>query len=233
MIWLGSEAKAATELTNPLINRKMLSLNQWRKTPMRFHIQGTDAITGVDRLITVEATDRQNAEIMGIQAGVRVADVYPAADAPSTVTTENAADAAPFIAAISNAAKSSQPILLPIAHESPAIVPYYASASSFNSPVSNIKIPLLISAISNVILAIVWTSTCGGVIFAVPMVILCVFEFILYSKADRIHPEELAANAQVIGIFEIIVGLFNWISLTCGIIVLIQVSKLRSRLANA
>jgi hypothetical protein len=57
------------------------------------------------------------------------------------------------------------------------------------------------------------------------MIILCVFELSLYSKAAQLHPEELARRAKTLGIFEILVGLVNLPTLICGIILLIQAGK--------
>ena len=92
---------------------------------------------------------------------------------------------------------------------------------------SGITVPLLVSAIGNICVGLLWLSTCFGVVLTVPMAILCIFEFMLYAKAQRLGAEELAAKATTIAIFEIILGLFNIVSLVCGIIVLVHVSQLR------
>ena len=78
-------------------------------------------------------------------------------------------------------------------------------------------------------MGLLWLATCVGIIFSVPMFILCIFEFILYGNASRLYPEELGAQAKTLGIFEIIVGLVNTPTLICGIIVLINASKLRGQ----
>lgn len=44
---------------------------------------------------------------------------------------------------------------------------------------SGIKVPVLISAISNIVVGLIWLSTCFGFVFTIPMVILCIFEFVL------------------------------------------------------
>ena len=60
------------------------------------------------------------------------------------------------------------------------------------------------------------------------MGILSVFELILWSSADSLSPGELSSQAKVLAIFEIVVGLVNWPTLICGIIVLINSGQLTS-----
>lgn len=113
------------------------------------------------------------------------------------------------------------------------MVPQNKIATQVNAPAlgrPGIAVPLLISAIANLVIGIILATTCFGIIFAVPMWILCVFEFILYANVDQIHPVNLKSRATIIGICEIVVGLLNMVSLVCGIILLIHASKL-SRVA--
>lgn len=92
-----------------------------------------------------------------------------------------------------------------------------------------IKVPVLISAISNIVVGLIWAATCFGIVFTIPMVILWIFEFALWSQADSLSPRELGGRAKTLGIFEIIVGLVNTPTLICGIIVLINSGKLVDR----
>jgi len=96
----------------------------------------------------------------------------------------------------------------------------------------HLKILLLISAISNIVVGIVWLATVIGIIFTVPMIILCVFEFRLWSEADELPLQELVNKAHSLYVFEIIVGLFNVVSLVCGIILGVKTSKLRRQLIH-
>lgn len=93
----------------------------------------------------------------------------------------------------------------------------------------SIKIPLLISAISNIVVGLIWASTCVGIVLTVPMVILCIFEFSLWSKADSLQPRRLGEDAKRLSIFEIVVGIANTPTLICGIIIQIKSGKLASR----
>jgi hypothetical protein len=89
-----------------------------------------------------------------------------------------------------------------------------------------IEVCLLVSAIANIIFGLFWATTLIGIIFTVPMVILCVFEFSLHGKLKRLTDAELAHQARTIAIFEIIVGLANTITLVCGIINLVNANRL-------
>ncbi len=92
-----------------------------------------------------------------------------------------------------------------------------------------IKVPVLISAISNIVVGLIWAATVLGIIFTIPMVILCIFELTLWSQADSLSLGQLRRRAKTLGIFEIIVGFVNIIALICGIIVLINSGKLADR----
>jgi uncharacterized Zn finger protein (UPF0148 family) len=89
-----------------------------------------------------------------------------------------------------------------------------------------VKIPLLISAISNIVVGLLWASSCIGIVFTVPMIILCVFELKLWSNADSLPLREFGRRAKTLGIFEIVVGLANTPTLVCGILVLINAGKM-------
>jgi hypothetical protein len=89
-----------------------------------------------------------------------------------------------------------------------------------------VKVPVLISAIANIVVGLIWLATCFGVIFTVPMLILSIFEFSLWSRADRLPLYALGDRAKVLGIFEIVVGLVNTPTLICGILVLVNGGKL-------
>lgn len=89
-----------------------------------------------------------------------------------------------------------------------------------------IKTPLLISAISNIVVGLIWLATGIGIVFTIPMVILCIAEFGLWSKADGLPPRELGEKAKSLAIFEILVGLANTPTLVCGIITTINSGKL-------
>ena len=93
-----------------------------------------------------------------------------------------------------------------------------------------VTVPILISGIGNILFSYLWLYTCIGVIFTVPMVVLCIFEFILYTQAKNISTDDLSRRATTLGIFEILVGLFNLVSLVCGILVLVHAPKLKEQL---
>lgn len=91
-----------------------------------------------------------------------------------------------------------------------------------------VRIPMLISAISNIIVGLFWASTIIGIVLAIPMWIVCVFEFVTHSRLDgRTRPAAAHGAVVTIGIFEILLGLFNIISFICGILVLVGSGSLR------
>lgn len=106
----------------------------------------------------------------------------------------------------------------------PARVAPVAGAS-----LAGVTIPLLISAIFNVLGGLLWlvaTMGCAAPL-SIALWILCGFEFALYAKAERLPPETLGRHCLTIGIVEIIVGLFNLPALVCGILVIVNSSRLR------
>jgi len=113
---------------------------------------------------------------------------------------------------------------------SPAVVNYRNVPTSVTSDDRmGIVVPVLISAIGNIVVGLIWISTVCGAVLAVPMFILCIFEFIFYSESDRLARSRFTSKAKTIGIFEIILGLFNMVSLIAGIIVLINLGRYKRR----
>jgi len=80
----------------------------------------------------------------------------------------------------------------------------------------------LISAIANIVVGLLRLSTCFGIVFTIPMIVLCVIEFSLWSKADDLSQRQLRQQARTLAIFEVVVGLANTPTLICGIILLIN-----------
>jgi len=106
--------------------------------------------------------------------------------------------------------------------------PVRVTMPDYHAPAS-IKIPLLISAIGNIVVALLWLTTCFGFIFAVPMIVLCVFEFRLYAVADELPLDELTRRSKTLAIYEIIVGLANLVSLVCGILLMIHAPNVQRK----
>lgn len=90
-----------------------------------------------------------------------------------------------------------------------------------------IKICVLISGIADILLGVFWITTICGVVIGVPQIILGIFEITFFSQVDGMPIRTAKKKANNLGILEIISGLFNLVSLVCGILVLIFVSKQR------
>ncbi len=61
------------------------------------------------------------------------------------------------------------------------------------------------------------------------MLVLCYFEYKLYSESDTLKPSEFLKRSKNIGAFEVVFGILNWFSLFCGILVLINSGKIERR----
>lgn len=223
---------------------------------MQFHIHGADSNTGADRLVTLDAPNAQEAERQALAMGMLISSVYPAqaAVAPSAVPmpggtarlwtvhdrgsqygphTEHEIGMLLAAGTISPQAlvwKLGAPRWLPVTSIVPLLprpTPPSSGGTGFQMP--GIATPLLVSAIGNIVVGLLWASTCFGIVFTIPMAVLCVMEFSLYAEVEKLPKSEVARRATGIAWFEIIVGLFNLVSLVCGIVLLVNISKLRSR----
>ncbi len=88
-----------------------------------------------------------------------------------------------------------------------------------------ITIPLLISAIWNSFAALGWICTCVGVVFAAPLIVLLVFEFMLYAHLTSPDKRVEPSRVRTIAICEIVAGLVSFAPLVCGIIILANLNK--------
>lgn len=110
----------------------------------------------------------------------------------------------------------------------PAGVPHAVPA---NWPPDMIAIPQLVSGIFNLLFAAGYLLTCIGIILAVPLAILGIYELISYSRARNTPPEQYLESAQTKAICSIVVVVVgNFGSMICGILILTQVSTERNRI---
>ncbi len=100
-------------------------------------------------------------------------------------------------------------------------------------PVGWVKVPLLVSAVSNLAIGLAWVSLCVTAPLGIGLWVLCAFEFRLYGELEEIDGKEAARRAHTMGIVEIVCGLVNFVSLACGIVVLIESGKLERRTSAA
>lgn len=121
----------------------------------------------------------------------------------------------------------NQPFVMPTMAAAPIPMAQFQSPTAPNAQNAKqwIVTPVLISGIVNAFTGIVWLCLMPPI--GAAMIALSVFEFLHFSKAGRMTPIACANNAFIIGIFEIIAGLFNLVSLPCGIIVVIYASGIK------
>jgi hypothetical protein len=96
--------------------------------------------------------------------------------------------------------------------------------------VRSLRAAVLTSAIANLVAGYLgFFGTCFGVVIFAPMVVLAAFELLLFLQAPSMATSALERRARVIGVFEILLGVFNLVSLLCGVVTLLEVGKLRER----
>jgi hypothetical protein len=87
---------------------------------------------------------------------------------------------------------------------------------------------VLISAIANIVVGWFWITSICGIPLGIGMLVLCIFEFLYYANAGGMSSDRLVQNAGRLAVFEIVFGVFNWISLVCGILLMIHKGKYRA-----
>jgi hypothetical protein len=100
------------------------------------------------------------------------------------------------------------------------------SPTPFHQPapgrdLSGVKIPMLISGIFHCLTALGWFSTCFLFFLGIPLLVLGIFEIMLFSKLGGTRADQDAARqkAKTFAILDICsVLLFNIPSMVCGII---------------
>ncbi|AMV31271.1 hypothetical protein VN12_04075 [Pirellula sp. SH-Sr6A] len=91
------------------------------------------------------------------------------------------------------------------------------------------SVTILISGVSNIILAIFWMVFIITIPISIALVVLAIFEFMFYSGRDDMTRAKFRSSATTLGVCGIVCGLFNTISLVCGIITLANLPKKTSR----
>ncbi|HVS12667.1 MAG TPA: hypothetical protein VMV46_01990 [Thermoanaerobaculia bacterium] len=97
-----------------------------------------------------------------------------------------------------------------------------------------ITLPILISALANLLAGYLWFfASCFGIFLSAPMLVLAAFEIWTFVRAPQLQGEDLIRRATVLGLFELLVGVFNLVSLICGTVVLLGLGKVRARIGAA
>lgn len=95
-----------------------------------------------------------------------------------------------------------------------------------------VTVPILVSALANLVGGYLWLflSSCLAIFLTAPMLVLCAFELIYFARAPQMAGRDLDRRGTALGVFEVILGIFNGVSFVCGILVLLNLMKLRDRL---
>jgi len=84
-----------------------------------------------------------------------------------------------------------------------------------------IKICTLVSGVANILAGLVWISTLCGAPIGIGQIVLAIFEILYFAQADKKPLDQAINQAKLLAVFEIISGVFNIVSLPCGILVLV------------
>ncbi len=89
-----------------------------------------------------------------------------------------------------------------------------------------IRIPILISAILNSLLALSWIPFCITIILTVPLAVLAVFEILLFINLGKPDYATRKPRIKLIAILEMCAVLLGSVgALVCGIIVMVNLDK--------
>jgi len=96
------------------------------------------------------------------------------------------------------------------------------AAPVFDYPPTILTVPIIVSAGWNLLTAGVWAVElpCLGLLVAVPYCVLAYFEVTTFLRAPAMPPEQLHRRCGRLGIFQIVLGLFNLVPVVCGILLL-------------
>jgi len=97
-----------------------------------------------------------------------------------------------------------------------------AIAPVFDYPPMVLTVPIVISAVWNLMTAAGWAFLvpCIGLFVAVPYVILAIFEISTFTQAATMPPRVLYDRCGWLGGFQIVAGLTNLVPVVCGILLL-------------
>jgi len=94
-----------------------------------------------------------------------------------------------------------------------------------------VTIPILISSLANLVAGAVWFfSSCFGFFVTAPLLVLATFELWTFARATQLRPQELTRRVTVLGICELVAGVFNLVSLICATVALLNLGKVGRRL---
>lgn len=107
-------------------------------------------------------------------------------------------------------------------------IPDGPAAGTPGRPLSGVKVPMLIAGIFNCIVALSWFSTCFLFFLGIPLLVLGIFEIILFTKlgGTRAEQDAVRGRAKTYAILDVCtILLFNLPSMVCGIIQLASHSQ--------
>jgi integral membrane sensor domain MASE1 len=94
-----------------------------------------------------------------------------------------------------------------------------------------VTIPILVSSLANLIAGYLWfLASCLGIFVSAPLLVLAAFELWTFTRASRLGAEELRRRVTLLGLLELVAGVFNLVSLVCATVALLSLDKVERRL---
>jgi hypothetical protein len=103
------------------------------------------------------------------------------------------------------------------------------STPVFDYPPVVLTVPIVVSAVWNLLTAATWAFLvpCLGFIVAAPYCVLAAFEIATFQRCRTMSPRELYDRCGWLGGFQILLGVFNLAPVVCGVLLLAYRDRLR------
>ncbi len=100
----------------------------------------------------------------------------------------------------------------------------------YDYPPPIVTAPIIVSSCWNAVTAVTWMVVvpCFGLFIALPYVLLAIYEFSTFQRAESMPPQELHDRCGLLAVLQILLGLTNVIPVVCGVLLLVYRDRLLS-----
>ncbi len=100
----------------------------------------------------------------------------------------------------------------------------------YDYPPPIVTAPIIVSSGWNAVTAVglMVMIPCLGFVLALPYVLLAVYEFSTFQRAESMPPQELHDRCGVLAVLQILLGLTNIVPVVCGVLLLVYRDRLLS-----
>ncbi len=98
----------------------------------------------------------------------------------------------------------------------------------YDYPPPIVTAPIIVSSCWNAVTAVGWMVLvpCFGFVIALPYVLLAIYEFSTFQRAESMPPHELHERCGVLAVLQILLGLTNVVPVVCGVLLLVYRDRL-------